>query len=268
MTDLEQLRRRANEILSRWRGEALTASTAASQARGFTAAAMLASIGTYLLLWDVPLWAKMIAILGAAAAVRGRSRGAVLLVLVWLLTGGLMLDVLLAGRQVFAQDWLRFEDWLATTALLAFAMFAFRVVELPRAGESGAAPGLGSSPSRTASRRSPQMSLLPFSGAALRLAAAPGVALALLWLAPRERFYGNELKLSAAFYRALVFLWTIGLLSSISATGFSILGWRRLSQQQGSIYARWVILDESRREQAAVERARVRRLRRRAAGEQ
>jgi hypothetical protein len=109
--------------------------------------------------------------------------------------------------------------------------------------------------------------LLPFSGAAVRLAAAPMLAMLILWLVPWRTFQGNELQLYPPFYRALVFFWCIGLVGLTAGTAFSILRWRRLSPRQGSLYARWVMLNEWRREQAAVERARARRLRRQAAGD-
>jgi hypothetical protein len=267
MIDLEQLRRRADHVLTRWQGEARAASNSAWRARVITAAAMLVSIGVYALMWDVPAWLKTLTFVSAAAIFWGRSHSLVFAVLILSFSAGLVLDVVLLERLVFAQDQMRLEDWVGTTALLAFAMFAFRLVELPRGAEPGSPPWLRLTRSAENRKRGPHVLLAPFSGAALRLAAAPAFAMLLLWLTPWTRFAGNELRLFPPFFRAIAFFWAIGLIGLAAATAFSVSRWRRLSPRQGSIHARWVILDESRREQAAVEKARARRLRRRPSGE-
>jgi hypothetical protein len=220
---------------------------------------MLASIGIYAWFWDVPSWAQVVLMVAAAAALLGRSHVAPLCILIWVWSAGIF-EELRWEREVFARDRLRLEDWIAATSLLAFLMFAFRLVELPRGAHATSWRPLARLEERR--KRMPQVLLFPYSGAALRLAAAPTLAMLILWLVPWGSFRGNELQLHPPFYRAIVFYWCIGLVGLTAGTAFSILRWRRLSPRQGSIYARWVMLHQLRREQAAVERARARRLRR------
>jgi hypothetical protein len=261
MIDLEQLRREAPRLLARWSGELLAPSSAAWSARAVTAAALLAGAGVYALLWDVPSWMQGVLFVSALATLLVRSHTTIFVVLVWAWSAGLF-EELRWERRVFANDRLDLWDWASAAALLAFVMFACRLLELPRGGGEVAlafwrrrASNGGEPP------RFPHMRLLPMSGAGLRLFLAPVAAMLLLWIAPWRRFAGNELDLFPSFYRAIVFFWAAAVLGLTAGTAFSVLRWRRLTPRQGAIYSRWTFRDESRREQAAVERARARRLR-------
>jgi hypothetical protein len=266
MTDLEQLRLQAQQFLSRIGGDAATPADAVWKARAIIIIAMLASIGIYVLLWDVPSWSIAMLMIAAIVAVLGRSHLGAFAVLVWAWIAA-PFDELRWSGEFYPQDRLFLQDWIAATALLAFLMFAFRLVELPQTSGDGSLPWLSRSRPPESRTRGPHLLLFPFSGAALRLIAAPAAAMLCLWVLSLNSMRENQVQLYAPFYRAIIFFWTIGVVGFVAGAAFSILRWRRLTPRQGSIYARWVILDAWRREQAAVERARARRLRRRDSGD-
>jgi predicted exporter len=75
--------------------------------------------------------------------------------------------------------------------------------------------------------------------------------------------YPNSPRLVPSVYRAILFLWGLGVMAIILGTTCSILGWRRLSGSQAALYSRWLVANEMAREQRSVERARAARLRQR-----
>jgi hypothetical protein len=223
--------------------ESLEVCTATPQARLVTAAAMLASMGVYALLWEGPVWGRLVLVGSAAALILTRSETPVVAILIWAWGA----PVLMQGKTIFADDQLGTGDLLAAMALAAFVLFALRCIELQRR------------PLRDADgRQLPNLLLRPFSGAALRIALAPVLAILLLWLAPWEAMTRNAVRLVPSFYRTILFFWFLAVAALLAATGFSMWKWRRLTPRQAGVYLRWVLSYELRREHPAIERARDR----------
>jgi hypothetical protein len=162
----------------------------------------------------------------------------------------------------FPNDRVRLAEVISTLGLTAYLLFGLRCVELNRWPLASPRLPFRRTPSGPAPR-TPRLRLRPLSGALLRITLAPVAAFFLLWLAPWESMYPNSPRLVPSVYRAILFLWGLGVMAIILGTTCSILGWRRLSGSQAALYSRWLVANEMAREQRSVERARAARLRQR-----
>lgn len=239
-----------------WSGETTQSFSPRMRDQLVLATAMLASASVVCLLWDAPGWAQLVLLASAASVLVARSVIPLAAVLVWRWLGELLLE----GTTWIALDHLRFADVVSTMALLAFVVFALRYLALPGSARRRAAVASSDQRLPTAAE-SASTPLQPLGGMAWRLTLAPLLALVLLWLAPLEAMYFNTPRLAPSAYRALIVFWELGLAAVLLASAFSLVAWRRLTSRQASLHVRQTVLDELRRENASIERARSRKVR-------
>jgi hypothetical protein len=257
MIDRRRLQDLGAQLWRQARAEAATACATAARAKFITGAAMIASMGVYVWLWDASFDTQLVLLVAAGAVMLGRSVTPLVAVIggVWGMT--LVMD----RATVFANDRLYFADFVATAALLAYTLFASRRIELNGRPLTPRRAGRRLPRSSPSAKLRPAVQSRPGLGSGLRLALAPTLAFLLLWLTPWKNNMENELRLVPSAYRTMMFFWCLALAALVPITVFSLLEWRRLSPSQAALYARWVLRGEAFREQQAIERARTKRLR-------
>jgi hypothetical protein len=257
MIDRRRVQDLGTQLWRQARAEAVAPCETAARAKFITAAAMLAAMSLYVLLWDASFDMQLVLLVAAGAVMLGRSATPLLAVV----GGAWGMTLVLERATLFANDGLLFADFLASAALLAYVLFALRRIELNGRPLTQPRARWWFSPSPPSKLRRPTVQLRPALGSGLRLALAPTVAFLLLWLTPWKNDMENDLRLVPSAYRTMMFFWGLALAAFVPAAVFSLLEWRRLSPSQAAMYARWVWRQESFREQQAIERARAKRLR-------
>ncbi len=222
-----------------------------AQAKIMLAAATFACAFVYVWLWEATGWAPWILLGGFAAVLFSRSAAPLGAALVW----GWFATILADLRHLYAVDDLQLRDVVLAAAFLASTVFALRFIEAagpPRRGfrlwrqhTPGASPA-------------PTTALHPFSGVAVRIVVAVGVALLLLTLLPLDSMAPNTLRLAPAAYRMLLFFWGGVLMSFVLSGAFALVYWRRLTARQAALHVRQIVVEELRTEQGAIERRRKR----------
>ncbi len=233
-----------------WSGEASPGLAPSMRDQLVLAAALLVSAGLMCLLWEAPGWSKLILLLVTVSVLASRSIVPVLAILAWVWLGPLVLE----GTTWIAFDRLWFADVLLTMALLAFVIFTLRFLTLQSAPKRKTSLGERDSPGVEQRHDSTRR---PLDGVVWRFTLAPMLAIALLWLAPREAMHFNALRLAPPVYRALLFFWGLGLAAVLLASAVSLLTWRKLTPRQAAIHVRQTVLDELGSESASLERARA-----------